>query len=67
MRACAVACRTGYARRRSGNRMNAERGRLGGWRALVAEVAANDVEGHYLQRVTRWRQPRRWCWARVNR
>lgn len=37
--------------------MNAERGRLGGWRALVAEVAANDVEGHYLQRVTRWRQP----------
>jgi asparagine synthase (glutamine-hydrolysing) len=43
--------------RRSGNRMNVERGRLGGWRALVAEVAANDVEGHYLQRVTRWRQP----------
>ena len=23
----------------------------------MAEVAANDVEGHYLQRVTRWRQP----------
>ena len=42
---------------RSGNRMNVERGRLGGWRALVAEVAANEVEGHYLQRVTRWRQP----------
>ncbi|HDS0948402.1 TPA: asparagine synthase (glutamine-hydrolyzing) [Stenotrophomonas maltophilia] len=45
--------------RRGGGRLDAERGRLGGWRALVAEVAANDVEGHYLQRVTRWRQPSR--------
>ena len=54
-----MACRTGVRdlARRSGNRINVERGRLGGWRALVAEVAANDVEGHYLQRVTRWRQP----------
>ncbi|MDF2481272.1 MAG: asnB [Stenotrophomonas indicatrix] len=43
--------------RRGSSRLNVERGRLGGWRALVAEVAANDVEGHYLQRVTRWRQP----------
>ncbi len=43
--------------RRGSRRLNVERGRLGGWRALVAEVAANDVEGHYLQRVTRWRQP----------
>lgn len=42
-----------------GRHLDAERARLGGWRALLAEVSADDVEGHYLQRVSRWRDPAR--------
>lgn len=34
-----------------------ERSRLGGLRALWAELGAADVEGNYLQRVSRWRDP----------
>ncbi|KAF1014129.1 MAG: putative asparagine synthetase [glutamine-hydrolyzing] [Stenotrophomonas maltophilia] len=45
--------------RQSGRHLDAERARLGGWRALLAEVSADDVEGHYLQRVSRWRDPAR--------
>ncbi|MBW8810075.1 MAG: asparagine synthetase B, partial [Lysobacter sp.] len=42
---------------RSRNRDDAERARLGGLRAVWAELDANDVEGSYLQRVSRWRDP----------
>ncbi|WMJ67713.1 asparagine synthase (glutamine-hydrolyzing) [Stenotrophomonas sp. 24(2023)] len=45
--------------RQGGRHLDAERARLGGWRALLAEVSADDVEGHYLQRVSRWRDPAR--------
>lgn len=34
-----------------------ERSRLGGMRALWSELGARDVEDHYLQRVSRWRDP----------
>ncbi|QWP75969.1 asparagine synthase (glutamine-hydrolyzing) [Lysobacter sp. K5869] len=43
------------APRRSGG--EAERARLGGVRALWAELGAQRVEDHYLQRVSRWRDP----------
>lgn len=35
----------------------AERARLGGLRAVWAELGAQRVEDHYLQRVSRWRDP----------
>ena len=34
-----------------------ERARLGGWPALRSELCADSVEGHYLLRVSRWRDP----------
>ena len=36
-----------------------ERARLGGWPALRSELGADSVEGHYLLRVSRWRDPAR--------
>ncbi|WP_411849783.1 asparagine synthetase B family protein [Stenotrophomonas sp. LGBM10] len=36
-----------------------ERARLGGLAAVTAESAARTVEGHYLLRVSRWRDPAR--------
>ncbi|UZW59082.1 asparagine synthase (glutamine-hydrolyzing) [Lysobacter enzymogenes] len=43
------------APRRGGG--EAERARLGGFGALWAELRAQTVEDHYLQRVSRWRDP----------
>ncbi|MGO4262291.1 asparagine synthase (glutamine-hydrolyzing) [Lysobacter sp. TAB13] len=44
-----------WAHRSGGAR--AERARLGGLRALWAELGAREVEDNYLQRVSRWRDP----------
>lgn len=43
--------------RQGASHLDVERGRLGGWRAVLAEMTADGVEGHYLQRVSRWRDP----------
>lgn len=45
--------------RQGANHLDVERSRLGGWRAILAELTADGVEGHYLQRVSRWRDPAR--------
>lgn len=42
------------------NRIDPERARLGGFAAIAAEAAVvSGVEGHYLLRVSRWRDPAR--------
>lgn len=38
---------------------DAERARLGGLAAVAAESGAGSIEGHYLLRVSRWRDPAR--------
>ena len=58
MRACAAACRTGYATGAAQRQSLERRARSPRWLACAGgRGRCQRCGGHYLQRVTRWRQP----------